>query len=243
MHLYGGGIGNLSIYQRLSNKNPTLLWNISGNKGNKWILGQVTIQSQLNYFDLLFEATVGDTVFGNIALDDINLVKGGSCEYFNSTTTKQTTTSRAPSFGLSCDFEDKMFCDWYPDPLSDKQWSIQSGSLAVYGSAPLNDVTTSSSQGYYAYVDTNTNIQYGSAILRSPLLNLIQESCLEFWYQLNGPTASGLTITLRSKSNKTELWKRKGNQADTWSHAYVRAQIVDYQWLEFEGNILKFIRN
>ncbi len=234
MHLYGNGIGNLSIYQRIYNKNLTILWKTSGNKGDKWILGQITIQPQSNYFDLIFEATVGNSVFGNIALDDINLVKGGSCEFFNSTTTKQTT-SNAPPFGLSCDFEDKKFCDWYPDPLSDKQWSIQSGNSAVYGSAPLNDVTTSSSQGYYVYVSTNLNIQYGTAILRSPSLISNQESCLEFWYQLNGPSASGLTITLKSKSNKTELWKRKGNLADTWSHAYVRAQIIGDQWLEFEG--------
>ncbi len=113
--------------------------------------------------------------------------------------------------------------------------TIQSGNSAVYGSAPLNDVTTSSSLGYYAYVSTNLNIQYGLAILRSPLFNSNQESCLEFWYQLNGPIASGLTITLKSKSNKTELWKRKGNQADTWSHAYVRVQMVGDQWIEFEG--------
>jgi hypothetical protein len=237
MHLYGSNIGNLSIYQRLTSQNLLRLFNIEKQQGNKWILGQITIQPQINYFDLIFEATVGNGFFGNIALDDINLVKGGTCEYFNLTTTKPTTRTQSPPISdLDCDFEsNNKFCNWYPDPSSDKLWTIQNGNSANYGSAPLTDKTTSSSQGNYAYLNTNLNIVYGSANLKSPSTTFDKESCLEFWYQLNGPVSSALTVAIRSKTNKTDLWKRKGNNADIWSHAYVRVPNNTNQWLEFEG--------
>jgi hypothetical protein len=237
MHLYGSNIGNLSIYQRLTSQNLLRLFNIEKQQGNKWILGQITIQPQINYFDLIFEATVGNGLFGNIALDDINLVKGGTCEYFNITTTKPTTRTQSPPISdLDCDFEsNNKFCNWYPDPSSDKLWTIQNGNSANYGSAPLTDKTTSSSQGNYAYLNTNLNIVYGSANLKSPSTTFDKESCLEFWYQLNGPVSSALTVAIRSKTNKTDLWKRKGNNADIWSHAYVRVPNNTNQWLEYEG--------
>ena len=239
MHLYGKSIGSLSIYQRIADQKPVKIWSTQGQRGDFWVLSQVTVQPQTKYFDFIFEATKGDGIFGNIAIDDINLVKGGSCEFFNSTTTQSTSTVKLPPYGLQCDFENNKFCEWFPDPASDKQWIIQNGNSAVYGTAPLNDVTTSSSQGKYAYVNTNTNINYGQAILRSPSTNYNQETCLEFWYQLNGPINSALTVVLRNKVNMTELWKRKGNQADSWSHNYVRVPNNNNgnQWLEFEGDV------
>ena len=71
--------------------------------------------------------------------------------------------------------------------------------------------------------------------MKSPSTTFDKESCLEFWYQLNGPVSSALTVAIRSKTNKTDLWKRKGNNADIWSHAYVRVPNNTNHWLEFEG--------
>ena len=50
-HMYGASIGKLNIYQQ--NLNPTssktLIWTLSGNKGNKWNSGQVSVGKAKQY--------------------------------------------------------------------------------------------------------------------------------------------------------------------------------------------------
>jgi len=177
-----------------------------------------------NTFDLIFEATIGNGIFGNIAIDDVFYASGGTCEYFNSTTTTQSTTTAKPSSFLDCNFE-KDFCEWNVDSTLDSKWVRQNGRLSQYGTAPLNDVTLQNSLGYYAYVDPGAGASLSQAILRSPVIYYQNETCLEFWYQLGGPLNSALTASIvdqQSVSKRIELWKRKGNQADTWSHSFVR---------------------
>ena len=40
-HMFGGTIGSLNIYQQPLGGQRTLLWRLTGNKGNKWFSGQV----------------------------------------------------------------------------------------------------------------------------------------------------------------------------------------------------------
>ncbi|RNA26976.1 MAM and LDL-receptor class A domain-containing 2-like [Brachionus plicatilis] len=237
-NMNGLNIGELNVYRRVAESALEKIWNISGNLGNKWMLGQVTIPSNTKYFDVLFEATIGNGYLGNIALDDVEFVNGGTCEYYNSTTTQKPTTTEAKPFELKCDFENS-FCDWSNDPSIGAQWRRQNGQNAKFGQAPLTDVTLQSSYGYYAYIDSNYDSQLSTAVLRSPVLNKAQDTCLEFWYQLNGPINSGLTVALRNANNRTELWKRFGNVADIWSHAYVRvpSNLTVNKWIEFEGDM------
>ncbi len=192
------------------------------------------------YYDIIFESTVGNGFFGNIALDDILFVRDGTCEYFNSTTTPQTTTTKFPETVYKCNFETN-FCDWYADPSSDAKWTRQSGKSSQYGTAPLNDVTSQSSLGYYAYVGSNYVGFSSLAILKSQAIAYNQESCLEFWYQLGGPISTVLYVVTRNRFNYTQLFKRNGNNADTWSHAYVKipGNMTD-RWVEFEGRIYIF---
>jgi hypothetical protein len=205
-----------------------------GQLGNFWVGGQVNLPQNTKYYDLIFEATVGG-FFGNIAIDDILFVRDGTCEYFNSTTTTQSTTTLFPPTAYKCNFETG-FCDWFPDPASDAKWTRQNGQNSQYGKAPLNDVTLQNSQGYYAYVSSNYNGFMSTAVLKSQALGYNQETCLEFWYQLGGPISSGLYVATRNRNNRTQLWKRNGNMADTWSHGYVKipSDIQD-RWVEFEG--------
>ena len=175
---------------------------------------------------------------GNIAIDDVAFIRGGSCEYFNSTTTTQATTTLFPPTDLKCDFETNL-CNWIDvDTATSTRWTRKNGNTAVFGTAPLNDVTLQNSLGYYA-IAYSTNIgQIASAYLKSPSISYKKETCLEFWYQLGIPFNSGLIIALKSDSNRTELWKRNGNKADIWSHAYVRIpNNLTNNWIEFEANM------
>lgn len=197
----------------------------------------MSIAQESKLFDLLFEATRGDGIFGNIALDDIEFAAGGTCEYFNSTTTTVRPTTTAPESKFYCNFETN-FCDWMIETgTGDAQWVRQSGKNAIYGTAPLSDVTFQNSFGYYAYVDAYYQGSLRTAILKSPTFDNPQITCLEFWYQLGGAAVSGLAVALRNRDTKTVLWRRDGNQADVWSHAYVtvpNSNLVN-KWVEFEG--------
>lgn len=196
------------------------------------------VPTNLNTYDLIFEATVGNGIFGNIAIDDVFFASGGTCEYFNSTTTTQPTTTTLPSSFLECNFE-KDLCEWNVDNALETKWVRRNGRLSQYGTAPLSDVTLQNSLGYYAYVNPSLGASSNKAILRSPVISNNKEACFEFWYQLGGTLNSGLTISvaeLQSTMNRIELWTRKGNQADSWSHSYIRIpQNFTQYYIELEG--------
>ena len=206
--------------------------------GDFWIKGEVTIPTETRYFDLILEATRGDGIFGNIALDDIEMTLGGTCEFFNSTTTTIQPTTIAPEAKFYCNFENDM-CEWLPDESSDVFWTRQNGLNAKYGTAPLSDVSYQNSYGYYAYINAYYEGSLKTAILKSPNFDNSHVTCLEFWYQLGGAASSGLAVALRNRDNKVVLWRRSGNAADVWSHAYVTVSnaTLTNKWVEFEGII------
>lgn len=77
-HMFGSGVGYLKLFLRhfrSSNGQPPEIWGLSGNAGNAWFMSQVTISS-LDDFQLIFEASVGNTGMGDIAIDDISYGPG-----------------------------------------------------------------------------------------------------------------------------------------------------------------------
>jgi hypothetical protein len=244
MHLYGSNIGNLTVYQRFQKtdiKSATNLFQVNGQKGQAWIRGRANLiveQSPTKFFEIIFEATAGRGSFGNIALDDIRLIKGGTCEYLDATTLPPTTTAIPSTTKLECNFE-QGFCEWYPEPSGPSIWQRQNGQAAIFGSAPLNDVTFQNSLGYYAFINT-ASASSGVAVLRSPKIVYNQVTCLDFWYQLGGPINSKLSVSLLNlNKNKSEIWSRNGNRADTWTRAFVRfSNNLNNEWIEFDGSFL-----
>ncbi len=168
-------------------------------------------------------------------------MRNGTCEYFSSTTTTAKITTSSQSISFACNFEID-FCGWSPNNDTPSQlWTRQNGQNGKYGSAPLTDNTYKNSQGYYGYINSSQNIE-SVAILKSTKFNYLNsDTCFEFFYQLGGPINSALVLSLVDDSNRTELWRRLGNRADVWSHAYVKIEQFDngMKWLQFEGNISK----
>lgn len=76
--MFGSGIGTLKIYLRHASSSDAPfeeIWSLSGNAGNAWFRSEVTISS-LDEFAVIFEASVGSTGMGDIAIDDISLTSG-----------------------------------------------------------------------------------------------------------------------------------------------------------------------
>ncbi|KAG7208285.1 hypothetical protein KM043_014527 [Ampulex compressa] len=77
-HMFGSGIGTLKLFLRhIRNLDAQLreIWGLAGNAGNAWFMSQATISS-LDDYQLIFEASVGNTGMGDIAIDDISFSPG-----------------------------------------------------------------------------------------------------------------------------------------------------------------------
>ena len=73
-HMYGAHINMLSLYSNTGGSRG-LLWQKSGNQGNKWINGRV--DATVNNGDkVIFEGKTGISYQGDIALDDISILSG-----------------------------------------------------------------------------------------------------------------------------------------------------------------------
>lgn len=44
-HMYGSGIGRLNVYIKRGNSLGSRVWTTSGNHGNRWLRGMITVQS------------------------------------------------------------------------------------------------------------------------------------------------------------------------------------------------------
>lgn len=59
----------------LKGTNITVIWELSGDQGNKWLSGQLPFYSSVDYI-LLLEAVHGGGYKGDMGLDDISLTNG-----------------------------------------------------------------------------------------------------------------------------------------------------------------------
>nr|CAB3264078.1 mucin-5AC-like [Phallusia mammillata] len=104
-HMYGSSIGSLKVAIMVGNTS-TISWFKSGNQGQMWIEGRLTITHQNEPFRIVFIGVRGRSHQGDIALDDIT-IEDGSC---SPVTTQETpvesqatsTTASATSPPLNC---------------------------------------------------------------------------------------------------------------------------------------------
>uniref|UniRef100_A0A8C1T7P0 MAM domain containing 2b n=1 Tax=Cyprinus carpio TaxID=7962 RepID=A0A8C1T7P0_CYPCA len=80
-HMYGSGIGQLSVYlQTGQEKQGKLLWTSFGEQGISWLRASVNYQYDQQH-QIVFEATRGASVRSDIAIDDIVFERGPCREY------------------------------------------------------------------------------------------------------------------------------------------------------------------
>lgn len=215
---------------------------LKGELGNFWIGGELNLPTIGDLYEIVFEAVTGSDSKEVIAMDDILLTPGNSCEYFKSTMSTRPSTPKPVPSTYYCSFE-KDFCDWILDSPSTNQWKRQNGLDAEFGKAPFIDVTYSKPTGYFAYLNSKSSDLLLENYLKTPILTTKSEACLEFWYNIGGPSSSNLYAWLLTFTNKTELWRRRSSATDEWQHAFVRvpapASNTQQRWLAFEGEASK----
>lgn len=87
-HMYGSSVGSLSVYKKTGNPTGPRIWTLSGDQGDEWLVAQVSVWSPIRPFQISFQGTVGRADKGDIAIDDISIVKGkcaypGNCQYWS----------------------------------------------------------------------------------------------------------------------------------------------------------------
>ncbi|XP_072014819.1 MAM and LDL-receptor class A domain-containing protein 2-like [Amphiura filiformis] len=203
-HMYGPHIDRFNVYLRKSL--DALIFTKYGTQGNQWMKAEYQVNSD-EPWTVVFEAKVGSNSYGDIALDDIVLYDG-DCQ--------------TPTF---CDFEVD-FCEWSQDTTSDDfDWSRGKGGTPSEGTGPEKDHSTGTSEGYFAYIETDTpQVQGDKARLLSPVYPDTTAECVQIWYHMFGTgigTFNVFTYDTLTETYSDILYTRSGDQWDKWRYTQV----------------------
>ncbi|XP_071104753.1 MAM and LDL-receptor class A domain-containing protein 1-like [Haliotis cracherodii] len=196
-HMHGNTMGSLNVYVSVNGNRGSPVWTQSGEQGNKWILGEVTIKASTKY-QVVFEGVRGSGYYNDIGLDDI-YIDNAAC----------------PTPG-SCDFETGL-CAFTNIQGDDFDWTRAKGATQSYYTGPSTDHTTNSVNGYYMFIESSSPMVTGEkAWLLSEKLPATTGSCLTFYYNMNGAGMGTLSVyQLGTLSNKT-IFSVTGNKGNVW---------------------------
>ena len=233
-HMFGDGIGTLNVVMQTKQVGDQVLWTVSGEQGNTWLIGQVPIYSDFP-FRLMLEATVGPTPLGNIAVDAISF-----WEEFCPTN---------PSFASSrvgdCTFEENL-CNWFNKQTEDDFDWVRVPMTPMTSFDKRNYAQEEVSKGMNA---TNVVNSYFltlngdmlrpdkaglSAHLESPVFPAHTLQCMTFHYFMYqnvsrdsfAPALGGIRVhlTWTDRFNETHekfLWKLNNHQSNKWRRARI----------------------
>lgn len=200
-HMYGEHIGSLTVRMTSAISGiEQILWAASGDQGNRWYSQQIDFIA-LEAYQISFDATVGPSYKGDIAIDSIG-INTGRCQE-----TQQ----------FNCSFTHDL-CGWVnaPTPGDMLDWTRHRGETDSPETGPTSDRL--SPTGYYVYVESSRTIAGDKARLVSPTIRHSSSGyCLQFWYHMYGRTSGNLTVLSQSViGQEVILWSRQGDQGSVW---------------------------
>ncbi|XP_074662658.1 MAM and LDL-receptor class A domain-containing protein 1-like [Tubulanus polymorphus] len=189
-HMYGSHMGRLEV-----KLNGNVVFSKSGDQGNQWNPGSVTIAK--GNAAIQFVATRGNGDKSNIAIDDVRF----------------TPECTATPGQLTTDFETDNG-QWIL--RGTLRWKRVSGRTDIRGTGPSADHTTGS--GTYIYVETSSFKSAGDQGLLEAATQSASDSCsMNFYYNMNGQTMGKLEVKL----NREVVFSISGDQGDQWKQGSV----------------------
>ncbi|XP_078334103.1 MAM and LDL-receptor class A domain-containing protein 1-like [Crassostrea virginica] len=219
-HMLGDGVGTLNVYAQVNTNRGNALFTLSGNQGNTWHQGQMSIPQVTTSqgYKVVFEGIRGTNLRGDIAIDDVSFSKG-ACR------------------SGTCDFETDL-CSWSNVAGGDDfDWIRNQGVTITSNTGPMGDHTLGSASGHYVYIETSAPRQAGDiAWLVSSTRPATSSGCINFWYNMKGQTIDTLTVYMKipGGGNQT-LWTLKGNQGLQWQNGQVPLSSTQNFQIVFEG--------
>ncbi|KAK3744940.1 hypothetical protein QZH41_020411, partial [Actinostola sp. cb2023] len=221
-HMHGDGIGDLRVEVKDSENGYlwNTSWSVSGEQGEFWHTATVTV----NGYDYVIgiSAVRGSSYLGDIAIDGIQLYKGG-CD---GNKTLGFSVDAGRKFDLdNCNFHGKRKCQWKDDMENGQfKWTLRSGSTPSSGTGPSKDssnggdvslIETSDSKRFYAFIETSSPRVLGDKARM--YLKVEFDVCMRFHYHMHGQHVGELRILTRN-ANKVEdvVWSKQEKQGDAW---------------------------
>ncbi|XP_071956933.1 MAM and LDL-receptor class A domain-containing protein 1-like [Antedon mediterranea] len=205
-HMFGPDVANLNVYLKIAGV-KNLIWTKTGTQANEWRIAHETVSSALNY-EIIFEAFVGKSFGGDIALDDISYLSGD-----------------CPASSV-CDFEAD-FCEWTnaKDDTIGFDWQRDSDGTPSVGTGPEVDHTYGTPLGHYVYVETSSpRVENDRARLESPVYDDGRsDECLTFWFHMWGDHIGSLNVYQWNTGDTFVYpsWSRNEDQGNMWRRAKV----------------------
>uniref|UniRef100_A0A8W4F8M9 MAM and LDL receptor class A domain containing 1 n=2 Tax=Sus scrofa TaxID=9823 RepID=A0A8W4F8M9_PIG len=250
-HMYGNGIGALTLIQISVNQMKVLL-NLTGEQGNFWWREELSLSGDED-FQLKFEGRVGKGLHGDIALDDIVLTKNclishhsmkeeptvplkGSCPYGyrECQNGKCYKPEQSCNFvddcgdytdenecGSSCTFE-KGWCGWQNSLAENFDWVLEVGSPQSLW--PPGDHTLGNEHGHFLYLEaTPMGVQGEEAHLKSGLWQEASAACtMSFWYFISAKATGSIQILIKTEKGLSKVWQEsKPNSGGHWQKAVI----------------------
>ncbi|XP_031788342.1 MAM and LDL-receptor class A domain-containing protein 1 isoform X2 [Nasonia vitripennis] len=238
-HMFGSGIGELRIsirHARSLEAQMQEIWRLRGNAGNSWFDSRVTVSS-LDDYQLVLEATVGNTAMGDIAVDDISF-SAGPCP-----TSPQVA---APAhFPRDCSFEIDE-CGWISSGQGSSDWErLSQQSLSPRNQRKPYSLPASRPRQEFLMALQSRGGTGGSSAASSTSAYLISNEiksvpndplCLSFWYLMfesfidaTGPSLGVLRVLVQpvgeSIDSAIPIWQLYNNQGPSWN--YAQANVIE----------------
>ncbi|KAL3836125.1 hypothetical protein ACJMK2_021576 [Sinanodonta woodiana] len=207
-HSLGVTAGTLNVYIKVGSARLRLIWTTSGDQGDQWHMARLNISVQNDYL-LVMEAVRGSGQFGDIAIDDVRIIKGRCSDAEDN---------------LNCDFETGL-CGWRQaiDDQFNFLWYMGQTPSTITG--PDVDHTLGTDKGHYLYLESGGRNFTDAARLESSLITNSTPKCLQFWYHMYGVHVHELNVYLKTESSLGKpVWTQTGQLGNMWVLGLVTVQ-------------------
>nr|XP_042901434.1 MAM and LDL-receptor class A domain-containing protein 1-like [Parasteatoda tepidariorum] len=217
-YMKGSGLGTLKVNVKQENFTEASVWTLKDEQGDMWKQGKTILKPSLMYTRVVFQGITGKGTNAYMALDDIRIRSGETCNL-----TPPTADPRYEAIEkLSCTFDNLNLCSWKQDTET-LSWKFGNGSQfdSTGPKEPLNG------KGHYLFVSSYEGSQSNNekvARISSPSVSSFypESACFSFYYHMFGAHVGQLRVVLvLMKDDSTPIarqviWRRSGTQPDQW---------------------------